>query len=772
MPQKPYIDNNSAKKYILVLFVLFITTAIHAQDLQVFIDQDYEIMYCSSNNGEPQEIQEVRLTIKGPEGKKWFVSYSVNDSPAIIANGDKGIDISEYDLKLLLKNISTKAQQYTIVLKEAWIEGDDDDDDDDDNIKELNIPKDKNSASIQILPLAQPEVEDYFPKAKTNSTQNYNASIGKNSSYEVLVPKNAKLIESKSKIDGKKQVVDVKIEWSGKEENQLFKLIETDAYGCNSDTIYAGVELVHSFSVDLGKDKTICQGEDVTLSPEIDLPATYSYVWNNGETSKEITVNESGNYKLTVKDLADNQTVEASVNVKVEAKPIIPLNDLVVLESEESDVDISSAGCTYLWSDGYTNGVRTFEKSGAYTVQKTSATGCTTSKSFRVKLEKDLYQIELPKLIHMCGNEKMTLSPSVNTDQELEYQWSTGSTEKSIPIAEEGTYSVTVSDKDGFSQSASTEVVYHPNPIVYLGPDQILWEGEEIILDAENNGSSFTWNTGETTQKIAVTSGGLFVVEVSDIYGCSNKDTIYIEHKQGHRFGVYMGEDKSICEGDSVLVQVSIEGNPTHPLKYHWPISGKTTPEVYLKTGGIHTINVTDANGNMETASININVLETPKVDLGNDLVSYPNQHIILDAGTPNCLYTWSTGEITQKISVKTEGKYFVKVTNESNCSNTDTIMVGFLEDYPFVGLPKAFSPNGDGHNDKLFIRGTNIKEISLILYNRLGQKIFSTNNVNTGWDGFFKGEIQDIDVYVYVIEVTYLDGKKMTKKGNVALLR
>lgn len=762
MYKKSTIQMKTSKKFIFLLLWIFMYLPAFAQLNEVAFDPDYQIIYCSSNNGTPQPQQEIKLLIKGPEGKKWFASYSVNNSPATILNDNNGIDISNYALSLFFRNTTNLFQDFTIELKEAWLE----------DLTPLTISEDQGKVTIQVMPLANPEIEDYFPKAKINSINNYKAIIGKNSNYSVWIPEGAKLIKEESSIILNKKEVDLTIQWPNEIGTNYFKMIEMDAFGCNSDTIFAGIEIVSSFTADLGETKNICIGDTITLSAKTDLLSNYEYQWNTGENHQDIKVWDTGIYSVKIRDLSDNQVVNASVEVICHDLPQINIENKIVLREENHQINIYSEGCSYLWFDGSTSPDINLSKSGTYSVTKTSSFGCAATKNFMAKLEEELFKLELPSFIHMCGNEKMTLHPSLSTNQDYQFEWSNGSTESSIPIEKGGVYWIKVTDAEGFQKTAETTVVYHSNPIIDLGPDLILWDGESKVLDAGNSGANFIWNTGETTQSITVESGGIFVVAVSDQYGCSNKDTLHVDYRAGKKFSVTLGENLSICEGDSVLLTPIIEGRPVLPLKYNWINLEKSSPEIYLKDKGNYCLEVTDANGNMESDCIDVSLLNAPKINLGNDLISYPDKKIVLDAGTPNCFYNWSTGEITQKITVETEGKFWVEVTNDVNCNASDTIDIGFLEHYPFVGLPKAFSPNGDGHNDKLFIRGAEIKYATLIIYNRLGQKLFETSNINNGWDGFFNGELQNIDVYVYVLNITYLDGRHILKKGNVALLR
>ena len=95
-----------------------------------------------------------------------------------------------------------------------------------------------------------------------------------------------------------------------------------------------------------------------------------------------------------------------------------------------------------------------------------------------------------------------------------------------------------------------------------------------------------------------------------------------------------------------------------------------------------------------------------------------------------------------------------------------------YTEEDLIVGIPSAFSPNGDGANDKLYARGKGIKTIDLKVYNRFGQLVFETTDINIGWDGKFRGQDQPIDTYACILYATCIDGSVKTVKKNVTLLR
>ena len=175
MSRKKNIFEFIRKQLSLSFMLLSVAFSSYSQQDTVRIDSDYQIMYCSANNGEILPMQEIQLLLEGPKDKKWFVSFSVNNSPAIILNGRMGIDFANFNMSLFFRNTSDRIKNYHIELKKAWLE----------DLTPMFIPEEYKSATIQVMPLAKPEVDDYYPKAKISSTQNYSAKIGKNSTYDI-----------------------------------------------------------------------------------------------------------------------------------------------------------------------------------------------------------------------------------------------------------------------------------------------------------------------------------------------------------------------------------------------------------------------------------------------------------------------------------------------------------------------------------------------------------------------------------------------------------
>ena len=84
----------------------------------------------------------------------------------------------------------------------------------------------------------------------------------------------------------------------------------------------------------------------------------------------------------------------------------------------------------------------------------------------------------------------------------------------------------------------------------------------------------------------------------------------------------------------------------------------------------------------------------------------------------------------------------------------------------------RELSPNGDGQNDVLYVKGQDVKSMDFKVFNRWGELVFETNNINQGWDGYYKGVQQEMEVYVWTLNAIFSDGKAAVKSGNVTLLR
>ncbi|MGB0930225.1 MAG: gliding motility-associated C-terminal domain-containing protein, partial [Chitinophagales bacterium] len=141
--------------------------------------------------------------------------------------------------------------------------------------------------------------------------------------------------------------------------------------------------------------------------------------------------------------------------------------------------------------------------------------------------------------------------------------------------------------------------------------------------------------------------------------------------------------------------------------------------------------------------------------------------------------FSWSasTGEIPCEdcefltVSPQQNTTYTVEVTDEFGCAASADVSV-IVESNEMALVANAFSPNGDGVNDRFYVMGLNIETIDFQVYNRFGERIFQTSEVGDGWDGTYKNQDLDIGSYAYFVVVTYRSGERELLKGNVTLIR
>jgi gliding motility-associated-like protein len=114
---------------------------------------------------------------------------------------------------------------------------------------------------------------------------------------------------------------------------------------------------------------------------------------------------------------------------------------------------------------------------------------------------------------------------------------------------------------------------------------------------------------------------------------------------------------------------------------------------------------------------------------------------------------------------------YTLAVTYGNGCTASayDTIKATAND---LIAIPTGFTPNGDGKNDTFVILATGVKSFSMNIYNRWGEMVFSTSNINEGWDGTYKGKPQPEEPYSFFFSITYLDGKSQNREGSIMLLR
>lgn len=237
-----------------------------------------------------------------------------------------------------------------------------------------------------------------------------------------------------------------------------------------------------------------------------------------------------------------------------------------------------------------------------------------------------------------------------------------------------------------------------------------------------------------------------------------------------------ISNDTLICpQGTAVL---SASGAETYswspPGTLEYPDSATT--EAYPDESTTYTVTGTLGDC-MNTADVTVNI-QGPTADAGPDTTIYFGESAYLQ-GNGGVSYSWSPGmtlnDPNSKNPIATPYEtttYILTVTTSIGCHFTDTVTVT-LSPYSVVGVPNAFSPNGDGLNDFFasIVRGE-LSYYDLQIYNRWGELVFETENPYNGWDGTYNGSDQPLGSYVYVLNYRDMLGSDFNKKGNFILVR
>ncbi|MEW6772902.1 MAG: gliding motility-associated C-terminal domain-containing protein [Bacteroidota bacterium] len=250
-------------------------------------------------------------------------------------------------------------------------------------------------------------------------------------------------------------------------------------------------------------------------------------------------------------------------------------------------------------------------------------------------------------------------------------------------------------------------------------------------------------------------------------------------------FTTIPGND-TLCTGQCIVLMNTSGGG--QPQNITWQVPGATPnsatgdfPQFCFPVPGNYTvfIKVTNNWGQDSLVANNyIHVVDTPTVkgikdttiNFGDCVTLYGTQASYYSWSGPNGTICMGCDSITQCLNETTN--FIITGYNSKNCKSYDTITVKVNSDCGEMFIPSAFSPNGDGMNDVLYVRGRCLKNFTLQIFNRWGELVFETSDKNVGWDGTQNGQPLNTAVFVYKLEGTTWDDKQYIQKGNISLIR
>jgi gliding motility-associated-like protein len=515
--------------------------------------------------------------------------------------------------------------------------------------------------------------------------------------------------------------------------------------------------------------------------------ATFTFVVTN-----DLGCKETGS--ITVEVNPDNLDLEFDHTVDCET-------------GEVTFVSTGNAGANLMWNfgDGATgvgdSVVHKYLSSGTYVVTLSSMSQICGSASFSKEIFVTLFDFGDTTLVKCGGPGLIELNPNGNPD--FEYTWNTdpiSNEANPIVLVEMDTqFSVTVYDpKADCSISFVVEVLVSPEFAIETDTlINICGDGSAIELNASaslegidldwlvngnsiGKGTTLTINPSEDTNILLVGTDSLGCEESASIRIVTRKVSISLEDTQPF-----------YCFRDEITVNLNAdEGNLIQEIVWNpasMVIAGQGTQQAIFSMANDPSVTLsveviyTDGCVKGDNITLEVCFFDPPVLATADPSTIFIGESTdLFTEFNPDYIYQWEPRQFfnagddknnSATVFVPDTTLFTVFVTNECGCIDSSSVLVNVAKDCE-VFVPKAFSPNGDGSNDVLFVRGFWIDKIEFVIYNRWGQEVFKTNTVGEGWDGRINGVLSTPDVFAYYVKATCRSGEEIVKQGNITLLQ
>ncbi len=594
-----------------------------------------------------------------------------------------------------------------------------------------------------------------------------------------------------------------------------YSLTVTATGGCSGSSAITTVTVntLPAPTITAGGPTSFCQGGSVTLSSNFNN----GNLWSNNLNTSSINVTTSGAYSLTVTDANGCTGSAGPTNVTVNALPAAPTitaGGSTTICSGSSITLSSSYNSGNQWSNNQNTNSITISTAGNYTVTYTDANGCTAVSLPTTVIVNQTPTSNFILPASICIVDNATVTYQGNAPATATYNWDfgggnivsgAGQGPYSISFPGTGTYSVslTVTDNNCTSTITSQNITVNPTPnALFTASSLSVCEGQSLVFNYTGNAPStanYAWQAGTGS----ITTGG-------------GQGPVTIQFDQPGNTFVGLTVTQGSCISELYEVQIQVNSlpsptivndfntacdsltvsftTPTDAVTYNWNLGNGTTANsqsistTFLSGTYDVSLSLTDANGcfNSFTAVGLINVYPTPvaafittpkitdtfDIELGS--ITFNNMSV--SATT----YNWDFGDgFTSSIlspahTYTMPGFYTVQLIASNFLACSDTAYLGpfWIAPAATTFIPNLFTPNNDGRNDVFRIYSTRIMEMQLVIFDRIGEKLFETNIIDNGWDGTFRGKVMNTGVYVYYCKVKYDTGRYEELFGDVTLIR
>lgn len=353
--------------------------------------------------------------------------------------------------------------------------------------------------------------------------------------------------------------------------------------------------------------------------------------------------------------------------------------------------------------------------------------------------------------------------------------------------------SLMLTNAEGCTDTSVHALTVVPTPIPNVMPKlSNICYGQSVQLSA-SDGTRYQWSppaglsNPNIARPLATPAQNIqYKLLVSNQFGCISTDSVQINVSQPFR--VSASPDTTICAGDAVTLSAF------GAVRYLWtPAAGLSNvstdhPRALPRSTTRYKVTGYGADACFtDSAFVNIRVVDRPLVNAGNDTTITVGSSVQLNASGTSDIIQWrwepanglSCTNCPNPVATPRQPMtYRVNVTNAYGCTNSNIVSINLICPGSVLFIPNSFTPNGDGLNDVFYPRGRGIRTIiSFRIFNRWGEMVFERQNFaiddkNFGWDGTYKGQALNPDVYIYTLEAMCDNNDPLLIKGNVTLLR
>ncbi len=438
----------------------------------------------------------------------------------------------------------------------------------------------------------------------------------------------------------------------------------------------------------------------------------------------------------------------------------ITVNSSTICRGETATLT-AIGGITYLWNNGATTTSIsvTPPSTATYTVTGTTS-GCSGSATATVTVNPAPAVTASSASICVGGSAILTAGGGTT------YLWSTGETTTSITVTPGTTTSYTVTGTTGGCTGTAVATVSIITTLTITVNSPSICAGTTATLTA-NNGTTYLWSTGQTINPITVspaTTASYTVVGTSGTCTASAIATVSVV-----TILPVAVNSPAVCPGQNATLTA------TGATNYLWSTGQTANPITVLGTPSSYT--VTGTSGTCSGSAIAIvSIASATPVSINGNLVINACEKTTLTALPTGNSYAWGPNvscSNCQSVTVSPPAtqQYYVNYTDAKGCSAGDTVTVQVTTLNTYF-LPTALSPNGDGINDEIHFHGRGIDSFTLRIFDRIGEKVFETSDMDKGWDGRLLGVPMNDAVFVYTLNIKFCNDEQVSTKGAITLVK